>query len=143
MLCKVAFPKEMRNLEQYQPVITAFGLNETVLQILPHVMKYYKGNLFTILWDRKGKELDIEEIILEVWRPTYKLWSDLCGRLKSGDLKFSECERYFQTADIETLRDDLMKLCEDGNNKWINARLDQLEKYRNLQSCIAYHMDRK
>ncbi|CAC5357646.1 unnamed protein product [Mytilus coruscus] len=140
MLCKVAFLEDMKNQEQYHPVITAFGLDESLLQILPHVMKYCKGNLFTILWDRKGNELskqkgmslDIDEIILGVWEPTYKLWNDLCSRLKSGDLKFSEFERYFQTADMETLRDDLMKLCDDGNNKWINSRLDQLE---NTEIC--------
>ncbi|CAG2205787.1 unnamed protein product [Mytilus edulis] len=37
---------------------------------------------------------------------------------------------------METLRNELMKLCQDGNTKWIDVRLDQLEKYRNLQSCL-------
>jgi hypothetical protein len=143
-LCKVAILEELKNQEKYQPIVIAFGLDENVLQTIPHILKCGEGLLFTTLWDRrgndiakqKGRPLDFDEILMEVWEPTYKFWSDLCTRLKSGDLKFSEFEKYFKTANLETLKDELMKLSQDGNHKWIDSRLDQLEKYRNLQSCM-------
>ncbi|VDH93225.1 ubiquitin carboxyl-terminal hydrolase 34 [Mytilus galloprovincialis] len=144
MLCKVAFLEDMKNHEQYEPTITAFGLDENVFQTIPYILKCGQGLLFITLWDRrgnelakqKGKSLDLDEILTEVWEPTYKFWDDLCTRLKNGDLKFSEFEKFFKTTDMETLRNELMKLCQDGNTKWIDVRLDQLEKYRNLQSCL-------
>ncbi|CAC5418279.1 RNF213 [Mytilus coruscus] len=144
LLCKVAMLDETKHPDEYQPTVIAFELNETILQTIPYILKCGQGLLFTTLWDRrgnelakqKGKSLDLDEILTEVWEPTYKFWEDLCTRLKNGDLKFSEFEKFFKTTDMETLRNELMKLCQDGNTKWIDVRLDQLEKYRNLQSCL-------
>ncbi|CAC5425101.1 RNF213 [Mytilus coruscus] len=144
LLCQIAMLDETKHPDEYQPTVTAFGLDETILQTIPHILKCGQGLLFITLWDRRGNELakqkkkslDLEEILTEVWEPTYKFWDDLCTRLKNGDLKFSEFEKFFRTTDVETLRNELMKLCQDGNTKWIDVRLDQLEKYRNLQSCL-------
>ncbi|OPL32950.1 hypothetical protein AM593_04359, partial [Mytilus galloprovincialis] len=129
MLCKVAFLEDMKNHEQYEPTITAFGLDENAFQTIPYILKCGQGLLFITLWDRrgnelakqKGKALDLDEILTEVWEPTYKFWDDLCTRLKNGNLKFSEFEKYFKTTDMETLRNELMKLCQDGNTKWIDV----------------------
>ncbi|XP_063404431.1 E3 ubiquitin-protein ligase rnf213-alpha-like [Mytilus trossulus] len=144
LLCKVAMLNETKHPEEYQPTVIAFDLEDHVVQTIPYILKCGQGLLFTTLWDRrgnelakqKGKSLDLDEILTEVWEPTYKFWDDLCTRLKNGDLKFSEFEKYFKTTDMETLRNELMKLSQDGNTKWIDIRLDQLEKYRNLQSCL-------
>ncbi|XP_063404299.1 E3 ubiquitin-protein ligase rnf213-beta-like [Mytilus trossulus] len=144
LLCKVAMLNETKHPDEYQPTVIAFELDEHVVQTIPHVLKCGQGLLFITLWDKrgnelakqKGKALDLDEILTEVWEPTYKFWNDLCTRLKNGDLKFSEFEKYFKTTDMETLRNELMKLSQDGNPQWIDVRLDQVEKYRNLQSCL-------
>ncbi|VDI41382.1 Hypothetical predicted protein [Mytilus galloprovincialis] len=144
LLCQIAMLDETKHPDEYQPTVTAFGLDEHILQTIPHILKCGQGLLFITLWDKRGNELakqkkkylDLDEILTEVWEPTYRFWDDLCTRLKNGDLRFSEFEKFFKTTDVETLRNELMKLCQDGNTKWIDVRLDQLEKYRNLQSCL-------
>ncbi|OPL21619.1 hypothetical protein AM593_05982, partial [Mytilus galloprovincialis] len=144
LLCQIAMLDETKHPDEYQPTVTAFGLDEHILQTIPHILKCGQGLLFITLWDKRGNELakqkkkylDLDEILTEVWEPTYRFWDDLCTRLKNGDLRFSEFEKFFRTTDVETLRNELMKLCQDGNTKWIDVRLDQLEKYRNLQSCL-------
>ena len=144
-MCKVAKLEETTNQENYKPIIIAFGLDEDVLETIPYILQCSQGILFTTLWDKKGnevakqkqKELDMDEILEEVWAPTYQFWNDLCKRLKSGDLKFSEFEKYFsRTANMETLRVELERLSGDGDKQWVDVRLDQLRKYRSLRNCL-------
>jgi hypothetical protein len=59
----------------------------------------------------------------------------LCEKLKTGNLLFSEFEKFFKTADFDILREELIRLSRGGDTSWIDKRLDQLQKYRNLRSC--------
>ena len=143
MLCKPALVDNVRNAERYQPVILAFGLEQEVLDILPKILECSNGVLFMKLWEKRGNEmakqkgrnLVMEEIFTELWEPTYRFWCVLCEKLKTGNLLFSEFEKFFKTADIDILREELIRLSRGGDTSWINKRLDQLQKYRNLRSC--------
>ena len=143
MLCKPALVDNVTNAERYRPVILAFGLEPEVLDILPKILECSNGVLFMKLWEKRGNEmakqkgrnLVMEEILTELWEPTYTFWCALCEKLKTGNLLFSEFEKFFKTADIDILREELIRLSRGGNTSWINKRLDQLQKYRNLRSC--------
>ena len=143
MLCKPALVDNVRNAKRYRPVILAFGLKQEVLDILPKILECSNGELFMKLWEKRGNEmakqkgrnLVMEEIFTELWEPTYRFWCVLCEKLKTGNLLFSEFEKFFKTADIDILREELIRLSRGGDTSWINKRLDQLQKYRNLRSC--------
>jgi len=143
MLCKPALVDNVTNAERYQPVILAFELEQEVLDILPKILECSKGVLFMKLWEKRGNEmvkqkgrnLVMEEILTELWEPTYRFWCVLCEKLKTGNLLFSEFEKFFKTADIDILREELIRLSRGGDTSWIDKRLDQLQKYRNLRSC--------
>jgi hypothetical protein len=143
MLCKPALVDNVANAKRYRPVILAFGLEPEVLDILPKILECSNGVLFMKLWEKRGNEmakqkgrnLVMEEILTELWEPTYTFWCALWEKLKTGNLLFSEFEKFFKTADIDILREELIRLSRGGNTSWINKRLDQLQKYINLRSC--------
>lgn len=143
-LCKVAQLDELKDKEKYLPTVIAFELDEDIIQTIPYILECSQGVLFTKLWDKQGREmakqkgepLEVEEILEQVWRPTHQFYKDLCGRLKSGDMKFSEFEKYFKTTDLGTLRNELNRLSVPEDRTWVDVRLSQLEKYRNLRRCL-------
>ena len=143
MLCKPALVDNVTNAERYRPVVLAFGLGQEVLDILPKILECSNGVLFMKLWEKRGNEmakqkgrnLVMEEILTELWEPTYTFWCALCEKLKTGNLLFSEFEKFFKTADFDILREELIRLSRGGDTSWIDKRLDQLQKYRNLRSC--------
>ncbi|VDI41573.1 Hypothetical predicted protein [Mytilus galloprovincialis] len=134
---------EIRDIEKHRPFVIIFELSQDQLDVLPDIMECSKGLLFTKLWEERGTELKKEkgsrltilEVLTEVWEPTANLWKTICQRLKRGDLFFSEFERFFKTTEIGNLRAELTLLEREGNTKWVDERLDQVEKYRNLKSC--------
>jgi hypothetical protein len=54
------------------------------------------------LWEKKGTELSgqkvlsVKEVLDEVWTPTLDQWNDLCRKLESGNMMFSEFEHLFR-----------------------------------------------
>ncbi|CAG2205786.1 unnamed protein product [Mytilus edulis] len=57
LLCQIAMLDETKHPDEYQPTVTAFGLDEHVVQTIPHILKCGQGLLFITLWDKRGNEL--------------------------------------------------------------------------------------
>lgn len=134
---------EIADLEKHRPFVKIFELGQDQLDVLPDIVKCSIGLLFTKLWEERGielkkklgRKLNIGEVLSDVWEPTANHWKTICQQLKRGDLLFSEFERFFKKTEIDNLRCELMLLDQEGNTKWVEERLDQIEKYRNLKSC--------
>ncbi|XP_071137099.1 E3 ubiquitin-protein ligase rnf213-alpha-like [Mytilus edulis] len=134
---------EITDIERHRPFVKVFELSQDQLDILPDIVECSRGLLFTKLWEDQGielkkelnRKLTIHEVLTEVWEPTVNQWKTICQRLKRGDLFFSEFERFFRNTEIGNLRDELTLLERGGNTRWVDERLDQVEKYRNLKSC--------
>ncbi|XP_063403574.1 E3 ubiquitin-protein ligase rnf213-alpha-like [Mytilus trossulus] len=134
---------EITDIEKHRPFVKVFKLSQDQLDILPDIMECSRSLLFTKLWEERGIELKkkkirtliIQEVFSEVWDPTAKLWKTICQKLKSGDLLFSEFDRFFRKTEIATLQNELILLEREGNTSWVDERLYQVENYRNLKSC--------
>ena len=72
---------------------------------------------------------------MEVWEPVANQWKTICQKLRRGDILFSEFENFFGKTELENLRNELILLERNGDTRWVDERLDQIEKYRNLRSC--------
>ncbi|CAG2212874.1 RNF213 [Mytilus edulis] len=70
-----------------------------------------------------------------VWEPTANLQENCLPKIEIRRSAFSEFERYFRNTEIENLRNELTILEREGNTRWIDQRLYQVEIYRNLKSC--------
>ena len=80
--------------------------------------------------------MTIQEVLQEVWVSTADKWRSICQKLKIGALLFTEFDDYFGKTEKDNLRSELNLLGKDDNNKWVDERLDQIQKYRNLKECM-------
>jgi hypothetical protein len=83
-----------------------------------------------------GAGSTIQEVLQEVWVSTADKWRSICQKLKIGALLFTEFDDYFGKTEKDNLRLELNLLEKDDNNKWVDERLDQIQKYRNLKECM-------
>lgn len=141
---KVEVPKDIK---KYQPKVIAFEVDRYILDTLPEMIRCTKGNIFIITWDKFATEfrktilrpLEIDELIEHVWKPTFEEWQHLHHRLKTGEIFFSEFERICGQFDQKTLKREFLLLEgveSDEEIHWIQERIDQMNKYRNLQNCL-------
>ena len=141
---KVKVPKDIK---KYQPKVIALEVDRYILDNLPEMIRCTKGNIFIIIWDKFATEfhktivrpLEIDELIEHVWKPTFKEWWHLHNRLKTGEILFSEFERICGRFDEKTLKTEFLRLeGVESDNKipWIQERIDQMNKYRNLQNYL-------
>ena len=142
-LVKTVQYDEITDFEKHRPFVTIFELSQDHLDLLLDILECSKGLLFTKLWEArglelkrvKGRTLTIPEVLEEVWEPVVYQWQILCQKLKKGDMLFSEFERFFRNTDIENLRSELILIEKGARARWIDERIDQIQKYRNLKSC--------
>ena len=146
---KVKVPKDIK---KYQPKVIAFEVDRYILDTLPEMIRCTKGNIFIFIWDKFATEfhktilrpLEIDELIEHVWKPTFEEWQHLHHRLKTGEIFFSEFERICGRFDQKTLKREFLLLEgveSDEEIHWIQERIDQMNKYRNLQNCLDVIME--
>lgn len=139
--------KVPKDIKKYQPKVIALEVDRYILDTLPEMIRCTKGKIFIIIWDKFAVEfhktiqrpLQIDELIEHVWKPTFKEWEQLHSRLKSGQILFSEFERICGRFDQNTLKREFLLLEGVESDKkihWIQERIDQMSKYRNLQNCL-------
>ncbi|XP_076113430.1 E3 ubiquitin-protein ligase RNF213-like [Mytilus galloprovincialis] len=136
---------QQRDLESYQPIIIAFKLlSPQNMQVVPDIVNCCQGSLFMKIWKKKGKEmkknlgrkLSINEVFNYVWHQTLLDWKILCKKFVSGDLTFTEFNKWFKTRDPDELRKELMFLDSHRNTQWIDERLYQIKNFEILENCI-------
>ena len=143
-IVKTVQNEDLENFKQYKPFITIFELSQEEIDMLPEINECSKGLLFTKLWEERGitlkrqknRKLTIQEVLQEVWVSTADKWRSICQKLKIGALLFTEFDDYFGKTETGNLRSELNLLGKDDNNKWVDERLDQIQKYRNLKECM-------
>lgn len=131
-----------KEIKKYRPRIIAFEVDKKILELLPEIITFSKGIFFLTMWDKYGKQvvqkmnrlLEVAEIIEQVWIPAKQEFRNLVKTLKSGDIMFREFDIICGKFAVDNLRKEL-KLIEGGKDeKWIGQRIDQMEKYKNLQN---------
>lgn len=136
---------QQRDLESYQPIIIAFKLlSPQNMQRVPDIVNCCQGSLFMKIWKKKGKEvnknlsrmLTINEVFNCVWHQALRDWQILCKKFVSGDLTFTEFNKWFKTRDPDELRKELMFLDNHKNTQWIDERLFQVKNFDMLENCI-------
>ena len=141
MIMKTISLEEREQIQKYRPTVSVFEFSDEELEILPLINDHCQGLLFMKLWEKKGTELSgqkvlsVKEVLDEVWTPTLDQWNDLCRKLESGNMMFSEFEHLFRNTNIDNLRQEFHLIAKEGNGEWIQERLVQVEKFRNLIAC--------
>lgn len=149
-LVKTVMLEDLKNdIEHHHPIVTVFELSSEDLAILPKIPAYCKGFLFLKIWEKKGIELErkngkllpLNEVFFKVWQPSLELWQNLCIQLKTGDMLFSEFEKWFREigGNNAELKKEFLHIesFENGANaNWIKERLFQIDKHRDLKSCL-------
>lgn len=143
-IVKTVQHEDLENFKQYKPFITIFELSQEEIDMLPDINECSKGLLFTKLWEERGitlkkqknRKLTIQEVLKEVWLSTAHKWHSICEKLKIGTLLFREFDDYFGKTETGNLRSELNLLEKDDKDKWVDERLDQIQKYRNLKECM-------
>ncbi|CAG2252472.1 RNF213 [Mytilus edulis] len=109
-LVKTELLENLKDPENYKPMVTVFGLHQDELDILPKIIEHCKA--------------------LEQWRTLSK-------KLRSGDMHFSEFDKWFKTKDRSTLKKEFFVLFDnDGDDSWIKERLDQIERHGNIRNYL-------
>lgn len=141
MIVKTISLEEIKQSQEYRPTVLVFEFSDEELEILPLINDHCQGLLFMKLWEKRGRELSgqkvlsVKEVLDEVWTPTSDQWNDLCRKLETGNMLFSEFEQFFKTTNIDNLRQEFQLIAREGNGEWIEDRLVQVEKFRNLRAC--------
>ncbi|XP_052062678.1 E3 ubiquitin-protein ligase rnf213-alpha-like isoform X2 [Mytilus californianus] len=141
--------EHLKGVEHYKPVVIVFELSSEELEIVPKILKCCKGYLFLRIWEKKGIELEkktgkllpVNEIFGKIWQPSFELWTNLCNQLKTGDMLFSDFEKWFKeiAGNTNSLRKEFLNIESFENvenTNWIKERLFQIEKHRDLKSCL-------
>ncbi|XP_063441660.1 E3 ubiquitin-protein ligase rnf213-alpha-like [Mytilus trossulus] len=136
--------ENLKDPENYEPMVTVFGLRQDELDILPKIIEHCKGLLFIKIWEKKGTELQkklerdvkINEVFDKVWQPALEQWRTLSKKLRSGDMHFSEFDKWFETKDRSTLKKEFLLFGNDRDNSWIDERLDQIERHGNIRNYL-------
>lgn len=141
--------EHLKGVEHYKPVVIVFELSSEELEIVPKILTCCKGYLFLKIWEKKGLELEkktgkllpVNEIFEKVWQPAFELWRNLCNQLKTGDMLFSDFEKWFKeiAGNTNSLRKEFLyieSIENVENTNWIKDRLFQIEKHRDLKSCL-------
>lgn len=141
------FFNNFEDIQQYQPFVTVLRFEAFDMDVIPQILLYTKIYSFSQIWKKtgrevkknKGKKLRINEIILEVWKPSYTFWNSICYKLKTGDLLFTEFEDYFyqeETEIAEILRKEIAYSSTRGDTQWIQIRLDQFQNHKMIFDCL-------
>lgn len=149
-LCKPKDIHQTDNLETFDTAepcltdVTAFDLpNETLMEMCS-VVKNCRGYIFLQLWEKRGKSIaneveritGIDQILQNVAIPAMQDWKALYQKLESGTIQFKEFEKLCGRANEEDIRELLIPF-EDGIERpWINDRINQLSRFRSLDSCV-------
>lgn len=121
--------------------ITAFIQFKTIIEVLPDIIAYSKGKILLSLWNKYGeqavrdnRQLEVTEVIANVWKPAKKELEIIVKRLKDGDIKFREFDNICGTTAHDILKKELHMVDGGKNDQWIVVRIDQLKQYKNLQN---------
>ncbi|CAC5422256.1 RNF213 [Mytilus coruscus] len=134
-----------KDIKKYKPKIIAFEIDRNILALLPEIIQCSsKGSLFLAIWERYGTQivgsvqraLDITEIIDQVWKPAHQEWKTFVKRLKNGDILFKEFDSICGRSNQDTLRKEFQILEGGKDATWIKQRIDQMEKFRNLENYV-------
>ncbi|VDI83612.1 Hypothetical predicted protein, partial [Mytilus galloprovincialis] len=144
-LVKTPLLENIKNPETYQPIVTVFELCPEELNILPKILECCKGLLFMKIWEKKGIEqqkqlgrnVHINEVFEKVWQPALEQWKTLSKNLKTGDMFFTDFEKWFKTKDSSTLEKEFRLLDNEGDTSWIKERLYQIEQHGTIRSCTG------
>ncbi|CAC5415227.1 RNF213 [Mytilus coruscus] len=131
------------DIENYQPIVQAFSLDSEILNALSNILECKSKCFMQLLRSngsdlarQKDRPLTAREVYAEVWKPSYDFWKSICSRLRNGEILFSELKRYFDTRNLEALREIFDQICtKDDGNDWVEQRLHQFKKYTNIRSC--------
>lgn len=143
-LVKTVTLENLKDPENYRPVVKVFELCNEELEILPKIIELCKGLLFLKIWEKKGIELQkqlgrnvqMNEIFEKVWQPALEQWKTLSKKLKTGEMFFTEFEKWFRTKDSSTLKKEFRLLDNEGDTSWIEERLYQIQQHGTIRSCV-------
>ena len=83
---------------------------------------------------KKGP-LTLSEVMKTVWRNAQHGWTELKGKIISGNVTFKEFQQCFQNMHDDILKQQLRFLSEDSKD-WIQERMKQYQQYKVLEQSV-------
>ncbi|XP_053390335.1 E3 ubiquitin-protein ligase rnf213-alpha-like, partial [Mercenaria mercenaria] len=140
--CVPAVVKKVENIENFQPKLCAFDVSQPVLEMLPELQKCNESSVFFSLWGDCCRELrnqctTLEDVSKRVWQPVRTMWLQIAGLIVTGDINFKDFEKQIG----KTFKDNYGQMEVELRTmripeRKIKQRLDQLKKYRQLETCV-------
>ncbi|XP_071112725.1 E3 ubiquitin-protein ligase rnf213-alpha-like isoform X2 [Haliotis cracherodii] len=134
--------KSPASLENYQPRLCIFDIQDEVIEIVPELEKLKQSVIFQKLWEQKAAAIpsgtELSTAILTVWKSVKTTWLSLCDQIADGSATFQFVQKHvsmFQR-DNEKIKREFRLMCADGDSTaWIKERVVQLNCYEVLQGC--------
>lgn len=134
--------KSPASLENYQPRLCIFDIEDEVIEIVPELEKLKQSVIFQKLWEQKAGAIqsgtELSTAILTVWKSVKTTWLSLCAQIADGSATFQFVQKHvsmFQR-DNEKIKREFRLMCADGESTaWIKERVVQLNCYEVLQGC--------
>ncbi|XP_053391301.1 E3 ubiquitin-protein ligase rnf213-beta-like [Mercenaria mercenaria] len=141
-LCEVEAINEGSDEYTSHPKTKDFDISVKVAETLPEIQKCYSSSTFCDMWLQKCREVGggcktLDSVITSIWKAVKESFDLLAKNIEAGETTFNEFERLFGYK----FRDDLLAMKKELRNiritpEVINTRIDQLIKYKQLETCV-------
>ncbi|XP_053396012.1 E3 ubiquitin-protein ligase rnf213-alpha-like [Mercenaria mercenaria] len=139
-LCVPAAIADVKKIDDFEPYINVFQISAQLDSVLHRMVECQKSSIFMKMWESQC-EIDFEtctsvENVVSIWQPVYKRWQEAARSIESGKIQFIEFERLIGRMfgeNYDMISEELRIL--NVSHKVISKRIDQLRKYRHLESC--------
>jgi hypothetical protein len=143
------FTKESARFQEYDPVLTYFGVEQKILMCAREMPCFMKSDTFQRLLKDRKKDVQDERkkekgstaftfsaVVDDIWLPVTKKFMDMCHQLKNGNITFSQTKKYFgiYKDKYDKLKEELLEMCRSAklDNNWVARRTYQVEQYHCL-----------
>ena len=133
-------------MDDYRPVVQIPGLPDWFTHVIPRIKQQLQSQIFCAMLkeaattEEYNAEVPFMEVLECIWHKANTRWNDVCNSVRTGDVSLDKAEGVFSIFDTEknwdaVCRDELKIMVEDGDEGWIDKRLEQLEFLKAMKSC--------
>ncbi|XP_019338481.2 E3 ubiquitin-protein ligase RNF213 isoform X2 [Alligator mississippiensis] len=138
------------------PIKTYYNLSPELREVAEVMCTFKESSVFQFCWKKAAQEqmeeqedldegatptLPLDEVYDSLFSPCYREYQKLHRELISGELTFAKVDDVFRDFKnhYEVLKSDLRLMCklqEQGDRKWIELRLRQIQQYHELDLAM-------
>ncbi|XP_053396335.1 E3 ubiquitin-protein ligase rnf213-alpha-like isoform X2 [Mercenaria mercenaria] len=139
--CKPADISKVADVKTFQAMLCAFQVSQVVLDLLPSLQACSESSIFMMFWIAECQSVtddspSLNDIVPQVWTTAKNRWDKKANQIKTGEIKFRDFEKVLGNRykdDYERMAVEMKSL--KLSDKDIRKRIDQLQKYRQLEAC--------